>query len=264
MSDAQSSRVTADHRRSESLSSEDPPPRRALPEPDDEEASRAEAPADERPVEEIGAPPGEDETPLAEDESPLEGGAPPEENETPPEVTEPLPPTAADRGRPTRPPIVEAHAAIVEDTRPGRIQVASERFWTAAIVLGIVGILTALVTHGHAVDELTAKAHPGDPEEVRRAAANILHFTMIGIVGAGLIPEAILATFLGARRVIVRVVLSALALGAALILPLALEVLGPSGWRGTVIQICIIGHAALAIIASVLMWLPKGRRVKKK
>lgn len=173
-------------------------------------------------------------------------------------------PTTAAHSRPARPPIVANRAEVVEHTRPGRIQVASERFWTAAIVLGIVGILTALVTHGHAVDELAAKAHPGDPEEVRRAAANILHFTMIGIVGAGLLPEAILATFLGGRRVIVRVVLSALALGAALILPLALEVLGPSGWRGTVIQVCIVGHAALALIASVLMWLPKGRRVKKK
>lgn len=258
MSDAQPAHVASDH----DLSREDPPPRRALPEPDDKEPAALEPPGDESSPEESEAP-TEDET-LLDDEPLLEDETLPEESETPPEATQPLPPTAAERGRPSRPPIVEAHASVVEHTRPGRIQVASERFWTAAIVLGFVGILTALVTHGHAVDELAAKASPGEPAEVRRAAANILHFTMIGIVGAGFLPEAILATFLGGRRIIVRVVLSALALGAALILPLALEVLGPSGWRGTVIQICIAGHAALALIASVLMWLPKGRRVKKK
>lgn len=245
MSDAHPARV-ADDPASEPTHRAEPRPRRAVIDPDRTESHRSQPTDPAEPTD--AADPTE---PAGAAEEPLDG-------------TPPLSPGATENSRPSRPPIVPAHADVVEHTRPGRVQVASERFWTAAIVLGIVGILTALVTHGHAVDELTAKAHPGDPEQVRRAAANILHFTMIGIVAAGLIPEAILATFLGGRKVVVRVVLSALALGATLILPLALEVLGPSGWRGAVIQICVAGHAALAIIASVLMWLPKGRRVKKK
>lgn len=191
------------------------------------------------------------------EEAPAESADDPETELTPQALE-------SNQGRPSRPPILETQAAVVEKTRPGRVQVASERFWTGAIVFGIVGALTALVTHGHAVDELTAQANTNDPEEIRRSAANILHFTMIGVVLAGLIPEAILATFLGNRRIVIRVLLSVLAVGAVLVLPLASDILGPSGWRGTVIQICLSAHALGAFIATVLMWMPKGRLVKPK
>lgn len=161
--------------------------------------------------------------------------------------------------RPDRPPVVAAEAEIIAATRPGRIQLWAEKSWTLAALLAFVALVTAILTHGAAVDALMAQVTTTDPDETRRRAASILHFSAVGVMALGLLLEAIMVALLRRRAVLLRIGLTCLALLAIILLPLATDILNSHGWRGAVVRVCLVAHAACAAAGSVLMWLPVGR-----
>ncbi|WP_432557994.1 hypothetical protein [Granulicoccus sp. GXG6511] len=161
--------------------------------------------------------------------------------------------------RPSRPPVVTEQAEVIERTRPGRIQWASERAWGVAVALGALAFITAWIGHRGAVDALITKVPEADPE-TQREAAGILHYTALAVTGAGVLAETLLLAFLRRRGNLTRVLLSLLAVASVAMLPLALEIIGPTNWLGVVVTVGLITHAVGALLGSVLMWLPIGRR----
>lgn len=162
--------------------------------------------------------------------------------------------------RPPRPPVVNEHAEVIETTRPGRVQWASERFWAFAVLLGLLGFITAWIGHRSAVDGILTQIPNGDADENGRRAAQILHYVALGVTGVGILLEAVLLAFLRRRGVATRVLLTLLAVASAACLPLALDILGQGNWLAVVVKVGLITHAVAAVVGSVLMWLPIGAR----
>lgn len=161
--------------------------------------------------------------------------------------------------RPPRPPVVTERAEIIERTRPGRVQWASERFWTVAVLLGALGFITAWIGHRSAVDALI-QLETVEAGEAGRDAAKVLHFIALGIAGAGVLVEALLLAFLRRRGIATRILLTVLAIASVALLQLALEILGQGNWLAVVVKVGLVTHAIGAVVGSVLMWFPIGAR----
>lgn len=167
--------------------------------------------------------------------------------------------TTAAQQRPVRPPVQQTTAAVVAATRPSRIQAAAERVWTTAVLFGVIGLLTGWLTHDAAIAELLTHMPAEGADADRREAAALLHtLTLVALV-AGLLLETVLVAFLRRRKVVLRVLLSLTAVLAAALLPLILDIVMVPGWRGMIIVIALATHGLLAVVGSVLMWLPAGR-----
>lgn len=162
--------------------------------------------------------------------------------------------------RPPRPPVVTEHAEVIESTRPGRVQWASERFWAVAVLLGLLGFITAWIGHRSAVDGILTQISTTDAGENGLRAAQILHYVALGVTGVGILIEALLLAFLRRRGLATRVLLTLLAVASAMCLPLALDILGQGNWLAIVVKVGLITHAVAAVVGSVLMWLPIGAR----
>lgn len=167
--------------------------------------------------------------------------------------------TTAAQQRPGRPPVQQTTAAVVAATRPGRIQAAAERIWTTAVLLGVIGLLTGWLTHDAAISELLTQVPTEGSEEDRREAAGLLHTLTLVSIAAGLLVETVLVAFLRRRKVIVRLLLTLMALLAGALLPPILGIAMVPGWRGVIIVVGLVAHALLAVMGSIIMWLPAGR-----
>lgn len=161
--------------------------------------------------------------------------------------------------RPGRPPIQQTTAAVVAATRPGRIQAAAEGVWTTAVLFGVIGLLTGWLTHDAAVGELLSQVTTQGSEADRREAAGLLHTLSLVSVAAVLLVETALVAFLRRRKVILRLLLSLIALLSGALLPPILSIAMVSGWRGVIIVVGLVTNVLLAVVGSILMWLPAGR-----
>lgn len=161
--------------------------------------------------------------------------------------------------RPVRPPVQQTTAAVVAATRPGRIQAAAERVWTMAVLFGVIGLLTGWLTHDAAAVELLGQLTAEGPEADRRDAAALLHTVTLVAVAAQLLLETVLVAFLRRRLTVLRLLLSLVAAVAVVLLPLVLDIAMVPGWRGIVIVVAFVTHGLLAVVGSILMWLPAGR-----
>lgn len=176
-----------------------------------------------------------------------------------PESTHNVDTTSSAQHRPGRPPVQQTTAAVVAATRPGRIQAAAERVWTTAVLFGVIGLLTGWLTHDAAIAELFTQAPAAGSDADRREAAALLHTLTLVAVATGLLVEGVLVAFLRRRKVVLRLLLSLTALVAGASLPLILDIATVPGWRGIVIVVAMATHGLLALVGSVLMWLPAGR-----
>lgn len=176
-----------------------------------------------------------------------------------PESTDEVDTTSPAQQRPGRPPVQQTTAAVVAATRPGRIQAAAERLWTTAVLFGVIGLLTGWLTHEAAISELLGRVPTEGSEEDRRNAAGLLHTLTLVSVAAALLVESVLVAFLRRRKVILRLLLTLMALLAGTLLPPILGIAMVPGWRGAIIVVGLVTHALLAVVGSILMWLPPGQ-----
>lgn len=129
------------------------------------------------------------------------------------------------------------------------------KFWSLALLAGLVGVITAFIWRDEARQHLLAARPDAAQAELLRAVA-MLYGAALGSVVATTVLTAILVPRLGRRGLATRIGLTVVLALQAGLAPTVTSVLSAPGNHGWVVTGCLVAQVVFGVLGTVAMWIP--------